>query len=598
MQNSKESISSFQEQEHSINDTSDIHEKPSPSPDDMIQTSREISENSFKSPVNSVNRSIKSNDDEEKQGESTQDKHDSQKRRSGLRSRKIRIVIVVLLLTVMLVVVILALVTQTSVLSYKAENNSTTSGKVSTQSITSQSPQEISMNLTRPYELVSDSSNSSPISINSSMAANDSNINTTSPVEQTLDRYYDTLFTNNATHRSTNTTTKSQLPNNLILISLDGFSPQYLSFHSISTIKYLGDNGAIANGMIPIFPTVTFPNHYSIVTGTMPAYHGIVGQTFYDSKLKDWFNYKNNSRNDPKWWLVDPIWNTVQDSGLKSACCFWPGTEAYIMNRKPNYNIPYDESLSNVDRMSQVLKWLDLPENGGQHPSFYCTYMSIVDKIGQKTGPTDNDSLLDAIEDVNSAIQFLVDGLITRNLTQKTNIIIVSDHGMSSVYPEYGIVDLNTLNPKLIDSIDISGAVAFIRPKSGFEAIVFSQLTYASHGRFSVHVKGKFPSEFNLDSLNNDVDSRIAPFIALCNPGFMFASLKNNSLDEKGAHGYSPQFEDMNALFVAIGPDIRPKIKLDKFSILDVYNLMCSMLSINAQPNNGSTYLVDELLNR
>lgn len=109
----------------------------------------------------------------------------------------------------------------------------------------------------------------------------------------------------------------------VILISLDGFRAEYLSRFALentehrgefaaTTIRCLAERGVSSPYMMPSYPTITFPNHYAIVTGLYPESHGIIGNQFYDPDLSATFSIYTDGT-DPKWWQNgEPIWTTVR----------------------------------------------------------------------------------------------------------------------------------------------------------------------------------------------------------------------------------------------------------------------------------------------
>lgn len=224
----------------------------------------------------------------------------------------------------------------------------------------------------------------------------------------------------------------------LILISLDGFRAEYLRRGLTPTLERLAKGGIQADHLIPCFPSVTFPNHYSIVTGLYPGSHGVVGNTYFDSRLNETFSYNNATQNaESKWWEGgEPLWVTAEKQGKKSASLMWPGSEAAIQGMRPSLWKPYSSKLSPNDRVDQALEWLDLPIES--RPAFMSLYFPNVDGVGHEKGVHSPE--LDAVlRLVDSALERLVDGLESRSILGKVNLVIVSDHGMSDTSPSHVI---------------------------------------------------------------------------------------------------------------------------------------------------------------
>jgi predicted AlkP superfamily pyrophosphatase or phosphodiesterase len=239
----------------------------------------------------------------------------------------------------------------------------------------------------------------------------------------------------------------SAIDRSLILISLDGFRAEYLRRGLTPTLKRLADGGIQADHLIPCFPSITFPNHYSIVTGLYPGSHGVVGNTYFDSRLNETFSYNNATQNaESKWWEGgEPLWVTAEKQGKKSASLMWPGSEAAIQGVRPSIWKPYSSKPTPNDRVDQALEWLDLPIDS--RPAFMSLYFPDVDGVGHEKGVR-SPEITAALRLVDSALERLVSGLESRSALGKVNLMIVSDHGMSDTSPSRVIY--------LDDYIDVS----------------------------------------------------------------------------------------------------------------------------------------------
>ena len=207
----------------------------------------------------------------------------------------------------------------------------------------------------------------------------------------------------------------------LILISLDGFRYDYLEKANTPNLDYLVNNGVKAKGLIPVFPSKTFPNHFTTVTGLYTENHGIIANNMYDPEFDASFSMGNQEAvQDGRWWGGEPIWITAEKQGKTSATYFWPGSEAEYEGMRATYWKKYDDRVSNTDRVQQILSWLDLPEN--ERPAFFTLYFSDTDYFGHRYGP-DSPEVVKAITHLDSTMGLLLDGLETRNIKDKVNII-------------------------------------------------------------------------------------------------------------------------------------------------------------------------------
>lgn len=384
----------------------------------------------------------------------------------------------------------------------------------------------------------------------------------------------------------------------LILISIDGFRYDYLKRGLTPNLLKLCKQG-IHGPMKPQFPSYTFPNHLSIVTGLYPESHGIVGNSFYDPNLQDYFSYnRQEDLKESKWWLAEPIWNAVQRFGMKSATMFWPGSESSIGGMRPNYYRTYDGEVSTDARVNQVLEWLKMPEE--EKPQFISMYMSLVDDAGHLYGP-DSEELNEALIEVDLGIGKLIKGLKEIGIDKSVNLLIVSDHGMVEIRDDERfhiyLDDLIDDMQERLQWVDY-GPMASIIPLPGEEDSIISELRSAQMRGvpFMVFKREDLPEEYHYTS-----SSRIAPIILIAKKGYVI-DFRGGDWVPRGAHGYDPNLPEMQALLIATGPEFRdPRHSAGRrinhsvkgISNLDVYPLMMNLLKITPAPNNGTMSLVN-----
>jgi predicted AlkP superfamily pyrophosphatase or phosphodiesterase len=375
----------------------------------------------------------------------------------------------------------------------------------------------------------------------------------------------------------------------LIVVSLDGFRPDYLERFEAPALGELAREGLHAKeGMIPVFPTKTFPSHYSIVTGLYPSHHGIVSNTFHDPQLDAWFKLSDAATHaESRWWGGEPIWVTAGKHGLRSATMFWIGSEAEIGGMRPTYWVPYDGSLPGADRVDRVLDWLDLPP--AERPALVLLYFSEVDSAGHRHGP-EAPEVRAAVRRVDGYVRRLVDGLAARGLRESANLIVLSDHGMTSVSPERVIV--------LEDYIDVADAmvvdpspVLMLRPKEGKLRAVHDALAGA-HPRLRVFYREELPARLHFTG-----HERIPPLVGIADEGWTVQLRREREGRDfpAGMHGYDNRLESMRALFVARGPAFR-RGTVAPFEAVHAYELMAAVLGVEAAPNDGDPTVARGLL--
>ena len=220
----------------------------------------------------------------------------------------------------------------------------------------------------------------------------------------------------------------------VILISIDGCRWDYPEKHEAPFLQRLANEGARTQRLTPAFPTKTFPNHYTLVTGLRPESHGIIHNKFYDAEFDAWFGIGNHpAAREGRWWGGEPIWLTAQRQGLRSACMFWPGTEADILGQYPDEWHRYDNRLTEADRVAQVLEWTQRP--AAKRPHLITLYFEAVDSKGHRYGPDAVETKL-ALHHIDDVLEDLAAGLLEQGLWDQAHLIVTSDHGMTAKAPD------------------------------------------------------------------------------------------------------------------------------------------------------------------
>lgn len=368
----------------------------------------------------------------------------------------------------------------------------------------------------------------------------------------------------------------------LVLISVDGFRYDYFDRAKAPNLKALAARGVRSQGLIPSFPSVTFPNHYTIVTGLVPDHHGIVANGMYDKSIGDAkFTMSSEISRDPRWWGGEPIWTTAIKQGQKSAAMFWPGSEAV----KPTYWKPFDDNVSNEDRVKQVLEWMKLPES--ERPTFSTLYFSETDHAGHDFGP-DTPQAIEAVEHVDAAIGQLMRGMDELGLSSRTTYVVVSDHGMATTSNDRLIFLDDYLSADEIDVIEWSPNVE-INPKSSTSAAMIYAKLFDKHPALGVYKREELPKW-----LQYGANPRIPAIVGIAELGWVVTThasaertLKTAKGFNGGAHGYDPRYRELHGLFIAAGPSIRRGVVVPEFQNIHIYNLMCYVLGLTPAPNDG-----------
>ncbi|OOG38240.1 ectonucleotide pyrophosphatase/phosphodiesterase [Rhodanobacter sp. C05] len=386
-------------------------------------------------------------------------------------------------------------------------------------------------------------------------------------------------------------------PAPLLLISIDAYRYDYIDRGLSPTLAMLAKDGVQAASMQPSFPSLTFPNHYTIVTGLYPDHHGIVNNTMFDAQLGKFSLGNRKAVSDGRWWAEGtPIWETADAHGLRTATMFWPGAEANIHGRHPDEWMPYDGKVTPDQRVDQVLAWLDEP--AGQRPTFLTLYFDAVDHAGHKYGP-DTPQVNDALRETDEAMTRLVQGLRQRGLFDRINLIVLADHGMAST-PLPNSVLIDRLIP--LDQVQTvaMGILAGFNPKDdsakavGDFAAIEHQLEQPQQ-HMQCWDKTRVPARLHYGS-----NPRVPQLLCLANVGWRVTTtdyLASHKGDVSiGEHGYDNADPLMQALFVAHGPAFRVGAKVPAFPNVDVYPLMTHLLGLPPAANDGDYDAVKDML--
>ena len=380
----------------------------------------------------------------------------------------------------------------------------------------------------------------------------------------------------------------------LVLISVDGFRWDYIDKYKPPTLMRLAAAGVQADGLIPQFPSKTFPNHYTIVTGLTLAHHGIISNNIRDAAIPGEFTLSNREvQSDPRWWGGEPIWNTLERQGRKSAPMFWPGSEVMIGGRRGTYWMPFDNAMPNGERVNHILDWLRQPD--GERPSFLTLYFSDVDNAGHRSGP-DSDEVRDAVMRVDKSIGDLVAGVGQAGLTDRVHYLVVSDHGMAALSPDRIIVLDDYIDVAAADVVDWAPVLA-LAPKDGDVERMYAALK-DKHPALAVYKSSEIPPEYGLAG-----HPRLPAIFAIAKEGWYISSKADvarwGEPDRRapgGTHGYDGRLTSMHGLFIANGPRIRHGLKFKPFANIHVYEFMCAVLGLQPAANDGDPAMTRDML--
>ncbi|MGE5682550.1 MAG: ectonucleotide pyrophosphatase/phosphodiesterase [Bacillota bacterium] len=365
----------------------------------------------------------------------------------------------------------------------------------------------------------------------------------------------------------------------LILVSFDAFRWDYPQRGITPNLDFIKNNGVSALSLRPAFPSKTFPNHQSIITGMYPAHHGIIHNDFTDPFTKEKYKISDSlAVSDPKWYLGEAFWETCERQGIKTASYFWPGSELNLPYRRPTYFQHYEHKRNYYTIINGVVDWLKLPYK--DRPHFITTYIHETDDMGHKFGPN-SPQANQAIQLEDSLIGYLFNKLKDADMLDSTNIIILSDHGMTEVSKEKLINIEEIIGPD--NKMDGEGPVMMIEPNGGDVQQVYNILK-ANENHFKVFTRNNIPDYYEFSD-----HPFIYSIIVVADPGWTLVDNKSKISVMKytrgGNHGYDKDFIDMHGIFFAYGPAFKQAYRTGTLWNIDVYPLLCKIFGIVPRSN-------------
>ncbi len=379
----------------------------------------------------------------------------------------------------------------------------------------------------------------------------------------------------------------------VVLISFDGIRHDYLDRVDTPGFDRLAATGVVADALIPVFPSLTFPSHYSIATGMYPTSHGIVGNQFYDPARDDDFNYRDtDDAQDGSWWGGEPIWLTAERQGMAAAALFFPGTEAAIDGLRPSRWRTYDGGLPNAARVEQVLQWLRLPPD--ERPHLITLYFSMVDGAGHSLGP-DAPELERSLRTADRLLSELLSEIERLPYGDRVYVVALSDHGMARVDPDRQILVRDAVDLRRVRAVPLGPGL-------------------------SLHVEGGDARSAEIrDVFNSRVDERDAraflrdeapPHLHVANnPRYgdvillpaesVLVAFRRNTSPPAGLHGWDPTLPSMHGVFLARGPGIEGGQQIPAFEAVHVYPFLADVLGLTPNPEiDGDLRVLEGVLRR
>jgi alkaline phosphatase D len=366
----------------------------------------------------------------------------------------------------------------------------------------------------------------------------------------------------------------------VVLVSLDGFRWDYARRDGATHLLALGKRGVWApEGMLPSYPSLTFPNHFTIVTGLYPEHHGLVANSFLDPDRQARYGIADSKAvSDGSWYTGTPLWSLAESQGMRTACLFWPGSEAKIAGYQPSYYLKFDDKTDDLARIQQIADWLHLPV--ADRPHFITLYYSEPDHEGHEFGP-DAPETRAAVVKVDGLVGQLKAALDATGLP--IDLVVVSDHGM--IRTEGPWINLDQFAD--LKNFETAGPLLYGKTEED-RARAYNQLKHASD-KFVVFRRKDVPADLDYNANPREGD----PVVIATGPYAIRAHAPPPDKEDRpptvGMHGLDPhKIPQMKASFFAAGPDIVSGKTVAPFENVNLYPWLAHMLGLNPAKNDGS----------
>lgn len=373
----------------------------------------------------------------------------------------------------------------------------------------------------------------------------------------------------------------------VVLVSLDAFRWDYSKIFDTPNLNDMAKKGVKADRMISSFPTITFPNHYSIATGLYPDHHGLINNSFSAPDLGLFYRMGDRAAvENAAFYGGEPVWVTAEKQGAIAASFFWVGSEAPVGGMHPTYWKKYDEKVTYEERIDTVVKWLSYPIQ--KRPELVTLYFDEPDATSHDFGPVSpvTGKVVHRLDSLIGVLRFKLSQLPD---AKKINLIVLSDHGMASVTSEKYINIKGLVPNRMIASITGGNPVYMINATDGK---IDSVLYFLNKSKgLKAYNKSELPARWHYGT-----NPRIPEIVVVADSSWSIGTRPDGSSIRKGAHGYDNANPDMFSIFYATGPAFKKNYRFETLNNVDVYNLVCRILDINPSPNDGDPENIKNLL--
>ncbi|MEO5817411.1 MAG: ectonucleotide pyrophosphatase/phosphodiesterase [Gemmatimonadaceae bacterium] len=381
----------------------------------------------------------------------------------------------------------------------------------------------------------------------------------------------------------------------VVMVSFDAFRHDYVDRYKPAAFLDVASRGVQAAAMIPSFPSKTFPNHFTLVTGLYPGHHGIVGNAFFDPARREWYRIGTPAVRDSSWYSGEPIWVTAERRGVKAGVFFWPGSEAAIEGVRPSYMIPYDAKTPNTERVAGAVAWMRKPPS--ERPHLVLLYFSDVDDTTHRYGP-DAPQTATAVSVVNRALRQLLDSIRALPYGDSANVVLVSDHGMAQISLQRTIPVGDILARAGVDTTRMeasdNGPTMSLWFGTDSARMRRARAVLDTVGHVRTYLRSEIPERWHLRD-----NPRAGDVLLVADERYVLLRRGTDTakVTSRGSHGWDPRITEMQGIFVAAGPNVQPLGRISAFENVNVYPFLAALLRLDRPPVvDGNARVLESIL--
>jgi alkaline phosphatase D len=367
----------------------------------------------------------------------------------------------------------------------------------------------------------------------------------------------------------------------VVMVSFDAFRHDYIDRYKPAAFLDVAARGVQASALIPSFPSKTFPNHFTLVTGLYPGHHGIVGNAFFDPQRREWYRLNDQKTlRDSSWYSGEPIWVTAEHRGVKAATVCWPGAEAPIGGMHPSYMIPYDPTTPNTTRVNGAVSWMR--RSPSERPHLVMLYFSDVDDTTHRYGP-DAPQTANAVSMVDRALRQLLDSIRALPYGDSVNVVLMSDHGMSPISAQRAIPVSDILARAGVDTtrmeVSDNGPTMSLWFGADSARSRHAHAVLDTVGHAHTYFRSEIPERWHLRD-----NPRAGDLLLVADDEWVLLRRGTDKVTSRGSHGYDPRFTSMQGIFLAAGPNVRQQGRIPAFENVNVYPFLAALLRLDRPP--------------